>query len=214
VRAVPRAAAVRALESAPRPAAAPPVPQGPPTPQEVAAAQQFVWATPTPRSRMGMTAPGAPPPQRDRPGDLLLLVGVGDDAVRVAKSLRNRMQKGYVCDGGVIEGNTRRRVDDRRGAVAARAYGVRSDQPVIVAYGVERGTVLDAELEGLLSIDSDQAWLVIDGGRDPEETLEWTGRLRGRLQVDAVASLRAPRIGRPEALEALGLPEAWREPAR
>jgi len=211
MRAIPRAAAVRALESAPRPAAAAPVPQGPPTPEEIAAAQQYVWATATPRSRTGRATPGAPPPRRDRPGDLLLLVGVGDDAMRVAKGMRDRMQKGYVCDGGFLEGNTRRRVDDRRGAVAARAYGVRSDQPVIVAYGVPRGAVPDDELEGLFSIDSDQAWLVIDAERDPEETLEWTGRLRGRLQVDAVASLRAPRTGRAEALEAIGLPEAWRE---
>ncbi|WP_375389506.1 hypothetical protein [uncultured Amnibacterium sp.] len=217
MRAVPRAAAVKALESAPRPAvaprpsSAPPTPQGPLTPQEIAAAQQHVWATPEPRSRMGMTTPGAPPPRRDRPGDLLLLVGVGDDALRVAKALRHRMQKGYLCDGGALEGNTRRRVDDRRGAVAARAYGVRSDQPVIVAYGVGRGAVPDDELGGLFSIDSDQAWLVIDAERDPEETLEWTGRLRGHLQVDAVASLRAPRDGRPEAVEVIGLPEAWRE---
>jgi len=121
------------------------------------------------------------------------------------------MQKGYVCDGGAVEGNTRRRVDDRRGAVAARAYGVRSDQPVIVAYGVGRGPLAERELEQLLSIDSDQSWLVVDAGREPEETLEWTGRLRGRLQVDAVASLRAPRAGQHEALAAIGLPEAWRE---
>ena len=40
---------------------------------------------------------------------------------------------------------------------------------------------------------------------------ERAGDERGRLQVDAVASLRAPRTGRHEALEAIGLPEAWRE---
>ena len=173
--------------------------------------QQYVWATPKPRSRMGRTTPGAPPPQRDRAGDLLLLVGVGEDPMHVAQALRDRMQKGYVCDGGMLEGNTRRRVDDRRGAVAARAYGVRSDQPVIVAYGVGLGPLAEAELEQLLSIDSDQAWLVVDAAREAEETLEWTGRLRGRLQVDAVASLRAPRDGRHEALAAIGLPEAYRE---
>ena len=180
-------------------------------PAEIAAVQQYVWATAKPRSRMGRTTPGSPPPQRNSAGDLLLLVGVGDDPMRVAKALRDRMQKGYVCDGGTLEGNTRRRVDDRRGAVAARAYGVRSDQPVIVAYGVGLGPMAEQELEQLMSIDSDQAWLVVDAAREPEETLEWTGRLRGRLQVDAVASLRAPRTGRHEALAAIGLPEAWRE---
>jgi hypothetical protein len=205
--------------SAPRPTPPmrppmPAAPPGPPTPAEIAAVQQHVWATAKPRSRMGRTPPGAPPPQRNRAGDLLLLVGIGDDAMRVAKGLRDRMQKGYVCDGGAVEGNTRRRVDDRRGAVAARAYGVRSDQPVIVAYGVGPGPMAEEELEQLLSIDSDQAWLVVDATREPEETLEWTGRLRGRLQVDAVASLRAQRGVRHEALAAIGLPEAWRELAR
>jgi hypothetical protein len=212
LRAVPHAP-VRALETAPRPVVAPapaPAPAAP-TAAEVAAVQQYVWATTTPRSRMGRTAPGAPPPQRTRAGDLLLLVGLGDDPMHVAKALRDRMQKGYVCDGGTIEGNTRRRVDDRRGAVAARAYGVRSEQPVIVAYGVGHGAVSESALEGLLSIDSDQSWLVVDASRDAEDTLAWTGRLRGRLQVDAVASLRAPRGRTPEALAAIGLPEAWRE---
>jgi len=221
MRAVTASVPVRALEATPvRPApprAAPPAPPAPPaaleppTAAEVAAVQQYVWATAQPRSRMGRTTPGAPPPQRNRAGDLLLLVGLGDDPVHVAEALRARMQKGYVCDGGTVEGNTRRRVDDRRGAVAARAYGVRSDQPVIVAYGVGRGPLAERELEQLLSIDSDQSWLVVDAGREPEETLEWTGRLRGRLQVDAVASLRAPRAGQHEALAAIGLPEAWRE---
>lgn len=220
MRAVTASVPVKALEASPArqaaarrlPAPPPlPTPPGPPTPAEIAAVQQYVWATTKPRSRMGRTTPGSPPPQRNRAGDLLLLVGIGDDPMRVAKGLRDRMQKGYVCDGGSIEGNTRRRVDDRRGAVAARAYGVRSDQPVIVAYGVGNGPLAEVELEQLLSIDSDQAWLVVDAGREPEETLEWTGRLRGRLQVDAVASLRVQRGVRHEALTAIGLPEAWRE---
>ncbi|TDS80095.1 hypothetical protein [Amnibacterium kyonggiense] len=212
MRAVTASVPVRALE-APSARHVPVAPAAPaePTPAEVAAVQQYVWATSTPRSRMGRTTPGAPPPQRTRAGDLLLLVGIGDDAMHVAKSLRDRMQRGYVCDGGTLEGNTRRRVDDRRGAVAARAYGVRSDQPVIVAYGVGRGPMAEEELEQLLSIDSDQSWLVVDAAKDAEETLEWTGRLRGRLQVDAVASLRAQRGVQHEALAAIGLPEAYRE---
>ncbi|MBW4042870.1 MAG: hypothetical protein HIU86_12230 [Acidobacteria bacterium] len=218
MRAITAAVPVRALEATPgrrapvapdRPVA--PAQAAPATPAEIAAVQQYVWATAKPRSRTGRTTPGSPPPQRTRAGDLLLLVGVGDDPMHVAKALRDRMQKGYVCDGGALEGNSRRRVDDRRGAVAARAYGVRSDQPVIVAYGVGLGPMAEQELEQLMSIDSDQSWLVVDAARDPGETLEWTGRLRGRLQVDAVASLRAPRSGQHEALAAIGLPEAWRE---
>ena len=176
---------------------------------DAALAEQIVWATPRPRSRTGRFVPGAPPPQRTRAGDLLLLVGLGDDAVRVANSVRDRMQRGYVCDGGSVEGNTRRRVDDRRGALAARAYGVRSEQPVIVAYGIGDGDLADPRYDGLLSIDGDQAWLVVDATRRPEHTLGWTGALRGRLQVDAVASVRARSAGTPHALPELGLPEAW-----
>ncbi len=235
-RVVPPARVLRALEAAesgapvrmpvrPAPRVAPPapraaMPRGPvehrtaePTAAELAAEREFVWATPSPRSRMGQPTPGAAPAPRTRAGDLLLLVGVGDDAVRMARSVRDRLQRGYVCDGGAVEGNTRRRVDDRRGAVAARAYGVRSDQPVIVAYGLEEGDLDldDPRHAGLLTIDSDQAWLVVDAEREPEHTLEWTGRLRGRLQVDAVASVRAQRGRAHAALAGIGLPEAWRE---
>jgi hypothetical protein len=73
------------------------------------------------------------------------------------------------------------------------------------------GPLAEQELERLMSIDSDQAWLVVDAAREPEETLEWAGRLRGRLQVDAVASLRAQRGVQHEAIAAIGLPEAYRE---
>ncbi|MDH2443877.1 hypothetical protein QDR37_07975 [Amnibacterium sp. CER49] len=174
---------------------------------EAAAVQATVWATPTPRSRVGRTVPGAPPPQRTRAGDLLLLVGLHDDAVGVANAVRDRLQRGYVCDGGSVEGFTRRRVDDRRGAMAARAYGVRSDQPVIVAYGIGDGDLLDPRFAGLLTIDSDQSWLVVDGARPEDQTLAWAGRLRGRLQVDAVARVGAK--GGPDPVAALGLPPAW-----
>ncbi|MFD1721190.1 hypothetical protein [Amnibacterium endophyticum] len=225
-RVVPPDRVLRALEAAEsgaparlpvpaKPTAAPVI--TPPTLEEaaeaLAAEREYVWATPTPRSRVGRTTPGAPPPQRTRAGDLLLLVGLGDDAVHVARAVRDRLQRGYVCDGGEVEGNTRRRVDDRRGAVAARAYGVRSEQPVIVAYGLGEGPIDldDPRHAGLLSIDSDQAWLVVDAQRDPDHTLDWTGRLRGRLQVDAVASVRATRGTSPAALETIGLPEAWRQ---
>jgi hypothetical protein len=128
--------------------------------------------------------------------------------VQVAQSLRDRLQRGYVCDGGSVEGNTRRRVDDRRGALAARAYGVRSAQPVIVAYGIGDGDAADPRYAGLLTIDSDQAWLVVDASRRREDTLRWTGRLRGRLQVDAVANLHGSLV-RSDSLAVLGLPEAW-----
>jgi hypothetical protein len=201
--------------AAPRPGPAEPEvltvsrPAAPRRVESDAIAEQLVWATPRPRSRTGRTAPGAPPPQRTRAGDLLLLVGLGDDAVRVANSVRDRMQRGYVCDGGSVEGNTRRRVDDRRGALAARAYGVRSEQPVIVAYGIGSGDLADPRFDGLLSIDSDQAWLVVDATRRPEHTLQWTGALRGRLQVDAVASVRARSAGSAHPMPELGLPEAW-----
>lgn len=195
--------------AAPSAVPTPPPPMSPEVAE--AAAREYQWATPTPRSRMGRTTPGAPPAPRTRSGDLLLLVGIGDDAVRVAKAVRDRLQKGYVCDGGSVEGNTRRRVDDRRGAIAARAYAVRSEQPVIVAYGLGDGDVDDPRYGGLMSIDSDQAWLVVDAGRRPEQTLVWTDRLRGRLQVDAVASIGAIRGERQEAVTAIGLPEAWRE---
>jgi hypothetical protein len=208
---------VVARPPAPAPRSAPPEPEvlsvvrtALPRPAEPdTIAEQIVWATPRPRSRTGRTAPGAPPPQRTRAGDLLLLVGLGDDAVRVANSVRDRMQRGYVCDGGSVEGNTRRRVDDRRGALAARAYGVRSEQPVIVAYGIGSGDLGDPRFDGLLSIDSDQAWLVVDATRRPEHTLQWTGALRGCLQVDAVASVRTRSAGTPHPLPELGLPEAW-----
>ncbi len=172
-------------------------------------AEEIVFAQPVPRSRVGKVREGLPPAQRTRPGDLLVVVGLGDDAVRVALDVRDRLQTGYVCDGGAVEGNTRRRVDDRRDSLAARAYGVRSGQPVIVAYGIADGDVAAGRFEGLTNIDGDQVWAVVDATRKHLDTKRWLDDLRRRVQVDAIASIRVPLTSTPETLAQLGLPEAW-----
>jgi hypothetical protein len=176
-------------------------------------AERLVFSAPAVRARIGTAAPGEPTPRRARAGDLLLLVGLGQDAVRVANSIRDRMQHGYVCDGGSVHGNARRRVDDRRGALAARAYGVRSGQPVIVAFGLGDGDPDEPWFDDFVGIGGDQVWVVVDATRKTEDTHRWVGRLRTRVQVDAMASIRVAQTSTPESLAALGLPEAWSDAA-
>jgi hypothetical protein len=172
-------------------------------------AERLVFSAPAVRARIGAAAPGEPTPRRSRAGDLLLLVGLGQDAVRVANSIRDRMQHGYVCDGGSVHGNARRRVDDRRGALAARAYGVRSGQPVIVAFGIGDGDPDEPWFDDFVGIGGDQVWAVVDATRKTEDTQRWVAQLRTRVQVDAMASIRVAQTSTPESLAALGLPEAW-----
>jgi hypothetical protein len=172
-------------------------------------AERLVFSAPAVRARIGAAAPGEPAPRRSRAGDLLLLVGLGQDAVRVANSIRDRMQHGYVCDGGSVHGNARRRVDDRRGALAARAYGVRSGQPVIVAFGIGDGDPDEPWFDDFVAIGGDQVWAVVDATRKTEDTQRWVGQLRSRVQVDAMASIRVAQTSTPESLAGLGLPEAW-----
>jgi len=142
-------------------------------------------------------------------GDLIVLAGLGDDALAVAQALARKQGRGYVCDGGAVEGNTRRRVEDRRTALAARAYGVQSGAPVIVAYGVGSGDPDDPRIAAIPLIGPDQLWVVVDASRKTADTARWVNALRARSEVAAMATVSGRLTSSPESVRELGLPEGW-----
>jgi hypothetical protein len=142
-------------------------------------------------------------------GDLIIVAGLGDDAVEVAHALGRRIRRAFVCDGGAVSGNTRRRVEDRRTAVAARAHGVQSGMPVVVSYGLGSGDADDVFLASLSAISADQIWVVVDASRKSEDTERWVATLAGTVPVHALATIGTGRTASPETVLSLGLPEGW-----
>jgi len=150
------------------------------------------------------------------PGDLVVIVGIGDDAGQVATSLalmgtvpgENSSFELASAGTTVMEGLAR--VDDRRGAFAARARGVENGHATIVAWGIGAGDErLATDAAAIASTRPDQVWLAVDASRKHDDTERWVAALSTVLPVQAMAVLRTGFTGSPETVASLGLPEAW-----
>ena len=80
---------------------------------------------------------------------------------------------------------------------------------MIVAFGLGDGDPEEPWFDDFVGVGGDQVWAVVDATRKTEDTSRWVGMLRGRVQVDAMASIRVAQTSTPDSLHALGLPEAW-----
>ena len=145
------------------------------------------------------------------PGDLVVVAGIGDDALTVARSLAGERGGAQIVAGGAQQAAPGApSVTDSRTAFSARARGVENGRATIVAYAVEPG---DARLAGhaaaLASIRPDQLWLAVDASRKPEDTEAWVNAVCTVAPVQAIAVLRTAWTSTPETVRSLGLPEGW-----
>lgn len=205
--------------SAPAPAA--PLPGGDP-------AERSSWAVSTSTNDFAAilsdltltTAPAVPairPPSPASPlplrgaGDLVLVIGLGDDALAVARAIAEGVGASVLRIAGLIERDGIDRADDRRGAIAARAAGVRGGRGVVVAYGLPRGGPTSASFDELASLNADQVWVAVDAGRKTEDSARWVRAVSEAVPVVAVMSWAPEHTGTPHSVAQLGLPVGWLE---
>jgi hypothetical protein len=144
------------------------------------------------------------------PGDLVVIAGIGNDALIVATALAAETPVAQVAVGGAILEVGTARVGDRRTAFAARARGVENGRATIVAYGIDPGDVeFGADMASLSGIRPDQLWLAVDASRKPEDTQRWVMALSTALPVQAIAVVRSAWTSTPDSVRSLGLPEGW-----
>ncbi|MET0843287.1 MAG: hypothetical protein ABWY23_05525 [Mycetocola sp.] len=144
------------------------------------------------------------------PGDLVLVIGAAVDALSVVRSMAAASTTREIAVAGSIELFGTARVDDRRSAVRARAVGVRTTNPVFVAFGLDRPTMEGSDwAELVLGISPDQVWVAVDAGRKPDDTARWVHAVAARIPVDAVAVEGSALTATPETVEELNLPIGW-----
>jgi len=145
------------------------------------------------------------------PGDLVVIAGVGDDAMTVARALAGERGGAEIVAGGAHPtGPGIARVTDRKTAFSARARGVENGRATIVAYSIEPGDArLATHAAALAGIRPDQLWLAVDASRKPEDTAAWVNSVCTVVSVQALAVLRTAWTSTPESVRALGLPEGW-----
>lgn len=140
------------------------------------------------------------------PGDLVALVGLGHDAVPVARAMAGRLGL-LVAGAGLADAGDAPHVDGRRGATEARARGVRAGTATAVAVGVG---VDPADARAVLDeLGPEEVWVVVDASRKPADTAAWVGAVRRLADVRAMVVVGQELTLTPETVEALGLPVGW-----
>ncbi len=140
------------------------------------------------------------------PGDLVVVVSLGHDALPVAQAMCKAFAPGELAAGGSIRARGRAQLTDRRAALLARADGVEHGRVVFCAFGVDPG---EDALPQLAAIDPDQVWIVVDAGRKVEDTRRWVQRITSTVDVAAIAVVGAAATSTPETVNTLGIPVGW-----
>ncbi|SDK00576.1 hypothetical protein SAMN05216282_102103 [Cryobacterium psychrotolerans] len=146
-------------------------------------------------------------------GDLVLVVGQADDALAAARSLVLAVGSGEVRVGGALPGEGNERVDDRRGALAARAGGVAQGHGIVVAFALGRGAQpagdLARQVASLGAMEPDQTWLVVDASRKADDTARWVRAVSDAVPIDAVVAVGRELTASPATVDDLGFPVRW-----
>lgn len=142
-------------------------------------------------------------------GDLVVLVGLGDDALDTALAMSTAAGGADVRTAGKLSAYGHLHVEGRQGATAARAHAVLTDQTVLVAFGLGKARDALARLQSVAALSADQLWVVVDAGRKREDTERWVGVLAAQLDITAVAVVGAAETATPETVNTLGLPVGW-----
>jgi len=166
------------------------------------------------------TAPSSPaiaPPATPSPlplrgaGDLVVFIGLGDDSLAVAQTVAAGVGASVLRVGGTIDRPGLARIDDRRGAIAARAEGVRLGNGVVMAFGLPRRGPTAESVSELESLNADQFWVAVDAGRKPEDTVRWVRAVANVVPLTAVMSWAPDETSTPHSVSQLGLPVGWVE---
>lgn len=175
--------------------------------ERTAPAQDHV--APSPSVRDAAPAREPVPVPLSGTGDLVVLVGLGDDAMDTALAMSIAAGGADVRTAGELSAYGHLHLDGRQSATAARAHAVETEQTVLAAFGLGKARNTLARLQAISALSPDQLWVVVDAGRKHEDTARWVSLLRARLEVAAVAVVGAADTGTPESVDALGLPVGW-----
>ncbi len=159
-------------------------------------------ASPPPLFRVSSRAPAAPVPLSG-PGDLVVVAGFTHDALEAAVLVGRLAGCDQVFDAGTVRGNSRRRVDDKRAAIVARAAGVQSGRAAVVAFGLDPAA---GGVDALVELEPDQLWLAVDVSRKVADTDLWVGQVRLRTRIDGIVPTGELFTASPETVDLLGIP--------
>lgn len=143
------------------------------------------------------------------PGELIILAGLGSDALVVADALAAAHDRAVVCIGGSLSAGGTTRIDSPSAALAARARGITQAAGTILAFGLGSRASLPGALKALSALPADQVWLVADASRKEADTAAWTAAAGKSVTITALAVINSTETLTPGTVEALGFPVGW-----
>lgn len=140
-------------------------------------------------------------------GDLVVVVGLARDALRVARTMV--ATESCLRIAGDLHEPSLTRVDDRRALLGARASGVEGGHSVMVAFGLGSAGLDFGKTEALRQLHADQVWVAVDASRKQADTDRWVGGVKDAVTVDGVVGFGRELTATPESVSGLGLPIRW-----
>jgi hypothetical protein len=161
-----------------------------------------------------MSGPKITKKRRDRvpvvstmPGNIIVIAGVGTDALQIAHQFSAYYGSSKICTGGELATGIDSLVD-RRSALAARTLATDEGRFVIVAFGILPGRDYTEELQML---DATQVWAAVDASRKTDDTRVWVALLDEAADVNALAVVGTTATQTPASVNDLEIPIGWVE---
>lgn len=153
--------------------------------------------------------PEAAPRPMTGPGNLIILAGLGNDALDAAGTLAAASDRAVLCIGGSITTGGTSRIDNNAAARAVRDEGITRAAGTVLAFGLGSRSTLPSYLKALSALPADQVWLVADASRKEADTAAWTAAAGKAVAVTALAVINGSETMTPGTVEALGFPVGW-----
>ncbi|MET1088177.1 MAG: hypothetical protein ABWY04_13820 [Arthrobacter sp.] len=151
--------------------------------------------------------PDPAPALRRGPGDLVVVVGPPETAIRAARALSAPAGGARVYTAGTAAAEGLAAVNGRIGALTARAEGVIDRLGIVVAFGAGRtAAAIHAQTPELVLLDADQVWAVVDAGRKTDDTQAWLAAVAAVFPIDALYIVGSEETATPETVHAHGIP--------
>lgn len=162
----------------------------------------------------GSPAPVRVPAPASNPGHLTVVLGLGEDALRVARSIAGYLDGADSGDAGIrtagpLHAPGLGSVNSRIDVMALRAAGVEGGRPVFVAYGLGSGALLRPLVPSLQDLGGDQVWVAVDARLKHEDTVRWVAHVESEAAIYGLAVAGTADTASPESVNGLGLPIGW-----
>jgi hypothetical protein len=145
-------------------------------------------------------------------GDLVAIIGLGDDPLRVARRMVEAVGDTALRTASDLSVAGVGHVDDRRTLLAARAAGVEGNHSIVVAFRLNASSIDVATTDAIRRLQADQLWVVVDVSRKTSDTEGWVRGVQAAVAVDGVTAWAREFTLTPESVTELGLPVRWVEP--